>query len=1695
MIVDSIKNGPYVRQMIATPGEPDLSVPFPESFHKQMDEELTENDIKRMDANDQAIQTILLGLPEDVYAIVDSFETTKEIWKRVRQMMKGSDIGEQEKKAKLFNEWEKFTSTDEESIESYYHHSMQLMNDLKRNKHFPENIASNLNTHTQQSFPINNKYNPQPSLNQNFMQPPMTFLEDINDPTKVMNAALILFAKAFQLTAPTNNNQRTSSNPPNRQIAQPVMNMNQDRKTKNVRGNSRNQFRQYDGQVAQINKGTMHGIMVGFKVLRMQVKTRVFRVVEIRKARCYNYRGLGHIARNSTTRPRRRDAAYLQTQLLIAQKEEVGIQLQAEEFDFMATAGDLDEIEEVNDGSAEYTDLLEPNPEPQLVPQNDNHVTSVAPSMVQSGGTVATSFAPNKETHAHQETVYRNLVDQVAQEELFLSNVSNMVTVSKMISIQNEDLSDDTTPSVAQKFLNEVKSSLVTLQRVVKQKMTLEVHNWSSSAHKEADESLDKQKSLELEIEHLLKASVSHDIMCIVQNSFVDVPSDLQTELDRTKEKLELCIIKKKKEYVVLWNNCASITLDSLNQKLESKIVELEFQVVNYEREVSHLKTTYKNLFHSIKSNRAHAKLHNLIYENAKLRSRVFENTSESMSNTSGMSENVSSNTVTASSTGLAHTARTRRPQPKDNTRNDRVPSTSKSSEVKKIVTIEDHRRTLLLSKNQKTMSSECNNIKLAIRNDKSKIVCDTCKQCLVTANHDACLPSFVNALNSRANKLCATPLMTGNIKLLINFVWKFLGTVRFGNDHIAAILGYGDLKWGNITITRVYFIEGLGHNLFSVGQFCDADLEVAFRRNTCFIRDLDGVDLLKGNRSTNLYTINLYDMASASPICLMAREPTKSWLSHQQLSHLNFDTINDLTKNDLVSSLPMFKYAKKHLCPSCKQGKSKRASHPPKPILNSKQRLHLLDMDLCGPMQVVSNNGKWYVLKIYVCLKSPVIIGRIDNRTKFKNQVLKEYFDSVGITHETSAAKTPQQNGFVEHRNRMLVEAARTILIFSYALSFLWAKAITTACYTQNCSIIHRRFNKTPYELIQGRKPDISYLYVFWALCYPKNDREDIGKLDAKGDIGFFIGYSANFVSYRVYNQRTKKIMETMNITFNELLGMADMCLNTHIFDPEEAHDEEEEEDELYRDVNKSRKGNGVNFLDELANGCTDSNLCGPSSYWMNEAVKVAIQIQSDRLRDEAQKENDKFLKTIDEKMQKIIKEQVNEQVKRNLYKALVKAYESDKIILDTYGDTITLKRRRNDYADKDEEPFAGSDRGSKRRREGKEPESASAPNEKATRSADKSTQGQSAALTNLIIGLDMILFDDSPCSETKELLLWRSLELLSILAEELMQTTFQMEEPSHPEFEIGADDQPIVESSQHPEWFSQQKKPPTLDRDWNKTFPATYGSIQPWINKLAKQSDSRSSFNKLMDTPVDFSNFVMNRLKVDTLTLELLAGLTYELIKGSCKSLVELEFFLEEVYKATTDQLDWVNPEVRRDDDKLYKFKECDFKRLCIQDIESIVIQRRVEDLQLSVKSYQKKLNLTRPDTYRSDLKRKEAYSAYANLRGFIYQNKDKHNRLMQIDELHKFNGGTLTDAKDKEDHEELGEVYWRKAVRGRLQDASKDHMIYHMLFLSFKRWNEKSPLCNLINYSTLLYDSDAIKIKVADLIGEDGWKWPRS
>nr|GEZ98228.1 putative ribonuclease H-like domain-containing protein [Tanacetum cinerariifolium] len=209
----------------------------------------------------------------------------------------------------------------------------------------------------------------------------------------------------------------------------------------------------------------------------------------------------------------------------------------------------------------------------------------------------------------------------------------------------------------------------------------------------------------------------------------------------------------------------------------------------------------------------------------------------------------------------------------------------------------------------------------------------------------------------------------------------KFIGTVRFRNDHFGVIMGYGDYVVGESVIFRIYYVEGLGHNLFSVGQLCDSNLEVAFRKHSSYVRDTGDVDLIKGSRGSNLYTISVEDMMKSSPICLLSKaSKNKSWL--------------------------------------------------------------------------------W--------------------RRQFVNHTMTEYYERIGIFHQKTVPRTPQQNGVVERRNRTLVEAARTMLIFSKAPMFLWAEAVATACYTQNCSLIHTHHHKTPYEIVHNKKPDLTFFRVF---------------------------------------------------------------------------------------------------------------------------------------------------------------------------------------------------------------------------------------------------------------------------------------------------------------------------------------------------------------------------------------------------------------------------------------------------------------------------------------------------------------------------------------------------------------------------------------------------------------------------------------
>nr|GEY50107.1 retrovirus-related Pol polyprotein from transposon TNT 1-94 [Tanacetum cinerariifolium] len=792
-------------------------------------------------------------------------------------------------------------------------------------------------------------YQDQPSFNQNYMQQPMPNLEDITDPTTAMNMSLALMAKAFKLnhSTPTNNNQRISSNPRNRQIAQPGMNMGQDRQMQMVRGNGGNQFRQYAGKNLENLNGNQNGLIV------------------ILGNANQNPNGNGNLV---ATRAEGNATG------------QNGIPLQAEEFDLMAAAADLDEIEEVNancilmanlhqastsgtqsdkapiydlDGSTEvhnyencydnelfnmftqeeqYTELLEPILEPHQVPPNDNNVISeVFDSEVSIPAWI---FISNWELPAEINHLSGVFVLQMAKsrEELYFSNTSKMENVSKPISIPNEEFLDDTTPSVARKLLNEVKSTIVTLQRVVKQKMTLDTHNWSSSAHqelhkivkdenfptvnqvdarvqnfeiqllkeaakfvrdfkslaKEADESLAEHKALELETEHLLRA-IENEYAKLCNDwykkceeckydkiSYDKAYNDMQQKIERFQAQLEELKGNSKD------TSCVSDTLNPLSRKLENENVELEFQDTACGMSAN-TKFTKQSILGKPPSSSIYT---------------VLPKVGESHA----LSKPVTSNSIP-------------------------TPQESKVMKYDKVIAPGMFRiNPFKPSREEKYVP---NNVRASVRTNP------------ITVSQPPVITKKV--VNSDSNGLSSTgSSRSKNNDVEVEEYHRKLLLSR-NKKHMSSECNNVKLATQNVkskvVCYVVYFVEGLGHNLFSVEQFYDSDLEVAFRRNTCFFRNLEGVDLLKRNRTTNLYTINLHEMASASPICLLARASyTKSCLWHQRLSHLNFDTINDLSKNDLVTGLPKFKYHKEHLCPSCEQEKSKRASHPPKPIPNSRQ-------------------------------------------------------------------------------------------------------------------------------------------------------------------------------------------------------------------------------------------------------------------------------------------------------------------------------------------------------------------------------------------------------------------------------------------------------------------------------------------------------------------------------------------------------------------------------------------------------------------------------------------------------------------------------------------------------------------------------------------------------------------------------------
>ncbi|KAK0571320.1 hypothetical protein LWI29_014080 [Acer saccharum] len=405
---------------------------------------------------------------------------------------------------------------------------------------------------------------------------------------------------------------------------------------------------------------------------------------------------------------------------------------------------------------------------------------------------------------------------------------------------------------------------------------------------------------------------------------------------------------------------------------------------------------------------------------------------------------------------------------------------------------------------------------------------------------------------------------MTGNKSFFETLVMEEGGYVTFGDGSKKKVVGKGTIFVPGLpSLSDALFVDGLKANLISISHLSDEGYSILFSKSDCSILNPDAQTLLKGMRSSD----NCY--------CLEARivsnnvsmdEQIELW--HERLGHMNFRDLRTLGKFNCVRGLLKLGKKANGICGPCLQGKQTKSMHKKGKYLSTKEPLELFYMDLMGPMQTKSLGGKRY---IFVCVddfsrftwtyflreksetfdKFKMLCTKIQNEMnssiksikrirsdhgrEFENASFESYCNSLGISHEFSAPRTPQQNGVVERKNKVLQEMARVMLLSNNVPRNLWAEAVNTACYIGNRVFLRPGSRNTSYELWKGRKPNVSYFHTFGSKCYILNDRDQLGKFDAKSDEGIFIGYALNSRAYRVFNLKTRTVMESSNVVIDD--------------------------------------------------------------------------------------------------------------------------------------------------------------------------------------------------------------------------------------------------------------------------------------------------------------------------------------------------------------------------------------------------------------------------------------------------------------------------------------------------------------------------------------------------------------------------------
>ncbi|CAN0838933.1 Retrovirus-related Pol polyprotein from transposon TNT 1-94 [Linum grandiflorum] len=408
---------------------------------------------------------------------------------------------------------------------------------------------------------------------------------------------------------------------------------------------------------------------------------------------------------------------------------------------------------------------------------------------------------------------------------------------------------------------------------------------------------------------------------------------------------------------------------------------------------------------------------------------------------------------------------------------------------------------------------------------------------------------------------------MTGDDRLFSKLELHKGGKVTFGDNTKGRILGQGSIgKSPDPVFLNVLLVENLKHNLLSISQFCDSSNKVIFEQNHCFIERIsDNKIILTGTRSNNMYTINMKNKTAFSESCFSALLANSVDLWHRKLGHISSSRITKLSSLNLVRGLPSFPRSKEFFCKSCVLGKQTKTSFKSSSLISTSKPLELIHMDLFGPTNISSYGGKnfafvlvddftrysWvfflrnksdcfktfrsFVLSLQSSFPFPLASIRSDHGGEFSSESFDSFCSDNGISHTFSAPRTPQQNGVAERKNRALLDLSRTMMLDFKTPKQFWAEAVATACYILNRTIIRKTLNKTPYELLKQKKPNLNYLHPFGCPCFVLNTKDSLGKFDARSYEAIFLGYSLHSKAFRVFNSVSAKVEESIHVVFHD--------------------------------------------------------------------------------------------------------------------------------------------------------------------------------------------------------------------------------------------------------------------------------------------------------------------------------------------------------------------------------------------------------------------------------------------------------------------------------------------------------------------------------------------------------------------------------